>query len=87
MSLAVSDTKYFVIVLEEVNIYGFFVIVETFIQLFFAFQLLSNSANEVTATHTTPKKHYVDDLTFTFSYQNSTCSVHVSKNIYIHTYV
>ena len=46
------------------------------------FQYLNTDANGVvTATHTTPVKKFVDDLTFTFKGDQTTCTVDVSKAI------
>ena len=41
------------------------------------FQIKSQSDTEIKGTHTTPVKHYVDDLTFTLSPQGSGCNVKV----------
>lgn len=42
-------------------------------------QFTSEAANVLKATHTTPVKHYVDDLTFTLTaVDSSNCKVHVS---------
>ncbi|XP_064647616.1 uncharacterized protein LOC135500237 [Lineus longissimus] len=38
------------------------------------YKLVSNEGNVVKATHTTPVKEYVDDLSFTFAGQDKTCS-------------
>ncbi|KAJ7365180.1 hypothetical protein OS493_007831 [Desmophyllum pertusum] len=35
------------------------------------YTLKEETADKITATHTTPKKHYVDDLTFTFGKNGS----------------
>lgn len=35
----------------------------------------TSSANQLTGTHTTPVKHYVDDLTFTFKTSGNSCAV------------
>lgn len=58
------------------------------------FQQFTSEADTVLkATHTTPVKHYVDDLTFTFTAVDSTnCKVHVSfvaRNIQmqLHVYI
>lgn len=39
------------------------------------YKLVSNSGNTLKATHETPKKHYVDDLTFSFDTEGNTCYV------------
>lgn len=39
------------------------------------YSLLQDSENEIVATHTTPKKHYIDDMTFYFFSKNDTCTV------------
>jgi hypothetical protein len=39
----------------------------------------SHSDTEIKATHTTPKKGYVDDLTFTLTTTGSGCHIHVSS--------
>ncbi|XP_071102778.1 uncharacterized protein [Haliotis cracherodii] len=39
------------------------------------YKLVSSTATQVKATHETPEKHYVDDLTFTFSQATNVCNV------------
>ncbi|XP_013410736.1 uncharacterized protein LOC106173937 [Lingula anatina] len=39
------------------------------------YALKSSSATEIKATHETPKKHYVDDVSFEFSGSGSSCTV------------
>lgn len=42
------------------------------------YKITSNTPGTLKGTHTTPVKHYVDDLTMTFTVaSNSTCSVAV----------
>jgi hypothetical protein len=43
----------------------------------------SHSDAEIKATHTTPKKGYVDDLTFSFTVTGSGCKVHVILKILV----
>ncbi|ESO87849.1 hypothetical protein LOTGIDRAFT_127112 [Lottia gigantea] len=40
------------------------------------YSLVSDSGMKVTATHETPKKHYKDDLTFSFTQSSNVCKVH-----------
>jgi hypothetical protein len=40
-------------------------------------QFKTNTSERITATHTTPVKKYVDDLSFDLSGSNSTCQVKV----------
>ncbi|XP_048742470.1 uncharacterized protein LOC125655964 [Ostrea edulis] len=40
------------------------------------YKFVSASANQLKAKHETPVKHYVDDLTFTFSPSGASCNVH-----------
>lgn len=43
------------------------------------YTLISQSSNQIKATHKTPVKHYVDDLTFTFTNAGAqSCQVNVS---------
>ncbi|XP_046549551.1 uncharacterized protein LOC124259459 [Haliotis rubra] len=39
------------------------------------YKLVSRNTTQVKATHETPKKHYVDDLTFTFTQDTSKCNI------------
>lgn len=41
------------------------------------YKLISQNDKQIKATHTTPVKHYVDDLTFDFNQLNSDCQVNV----------
>lgn len=41
------------------------------------YKLISQTDSTIKATHETPVKHYVDDLTFTFTQSGSDCKVHV----------
>jgi hypothetical protein len=41
------------------------------------YKLVSQSDTEIKATHTTPKKDYVDDLTFTLVPSGNSCKVKV----------
>ena len=43
----------------------------------FISQLKSQSTTQLDATHETPKHHYIDDLTFTFTAGTGMCSVKV----------
>jgi hypothetical protein len=48
--------------------------------------LVSNKGNEIKATHATPVKEYIDDLTFTFSGAKDnpcTCDVSISELVCI----
>ena len=42
----------------------------------------SKTDTQILATHTTPKKGYVDDLTFTFKPNGNGCNVHVCKRFF-----
>ena len=44
------------------------------------YKLINQTDKVIHATHETPVKHYVDDLTFTFSAKDPQCNVHVSYN-------
>ena len=45
----------------------------------YIFQLKSDTNNVIKATHTTPMKHYVDDLTFTLTASGTNCNVQVGN--------
>ena len=47
--------------------------------MIFFFQLTGENENQLKATHTTPVKLYVDDLTFDFTQSNQDCKVAVSS--------
>jgi hypothetical protein len=40
------------------------------------YKLKTQTLTEITGTHETPKKHYIDDLSFTFRQDGDVCSVH-----------
>ena len=45
----------------------------------YIFQLKSDTNNVIKATHTTPVKHYIDDLTFTLTGSGTNCNVQVGS--------
>lgn len=45
-------------------------------------QVTGQTATEVKGTHETPVKHYIDDLTFAFQQDGSTCKVRVSVPLF-----
>ena len=46
------------------------------------YKLKGTTETEITASHTTPIKRYVDSLTFTFKQEGADCKVSVSKNFF-----
>ena len=54
-----------------------------FTMYFFSCQIKSETDTEIKGTHTTPVKHYVDDLTFNLMPQGSGCTVAVSSQLNI----
>lgn len=40
------------------------------------YHLTSQTPSEIKGTHETPKKHYIDDLTFTFVQDGNVCKLH-----------